>query len=217
MACVASDFYASPFGAVYSAYMERPALARRISRLVWGGRLDLYYASMAAVGEVPEGGVIVDCPCGAGPVPKLAPIGAGTRYVAVDLSPAMLARARRRASDRALEDAEFICAEAASIPLPADSADLFLSYWGLHCFGDPEAALREAARIVAPGGRFVGATFVRGTDSRRQRALIRPGLGDFGSVATAVEIDGGIERAGFVDVAFERSGPMLFFDGRIPD
>jgi len=32
-----SDYYASPFGAAYSAYMERPWLSTKISRLLWGG------------------------------------------------------------------------------------------------------------------------------------------------------------------------------------
>ena len=64
------DFYASAspaFGAMYSAYMERRRLARPIAKLLWGGSTTPYYDSMLAISEVPAGGVIVDCPCGAGP------------------------------------------------------------------------------------------------------------------------------------------------------
>jgi hypothetical protein len=43
------DFYASPFGVAYSAYMERPRLGRLIARAVWGGDLTLYYESMSAI------------------------------------------------------------------------------------------------------------------------------------------------------------------------
>jgi hypothetical protein len=64
---VRDDFYASPFGAAYSAYMERPRLSRLISRIVWGGDTKAYYDSMRAVAEIEDGGTIVDCPCGAGP------------------------------------------------------------------------------------------------------------------------------------------------------
>jgi hypothetical protein len=64
---VPDDFYASPFGVAYSAYMERPRLSRLISRTVWGGDSKPYYESMGAIAEVPDGGTIVDCPCGAGP------------------------------------------------------------------------------------------------------------------------------------------------------
>ncbi|MEX1140700.1 MAG: class I SAM-dependent methyltransferase [Thermoleophilaceae bacterium] len=205
------DFYASAFGAFYSAYMERPWLARRISRLVWGGDLDPYYASMAAIGEVPEGGVIVDCPCGAGPALRLAPPRPGVRYVAVDLSPSMLSRARSRALDGGLADVELIRAQAADVPLPSMSADLFLSFWGLHCFPDPAAAIAEAARLLALGGRLVGCAFVRGADTFRQRMLIRPGLGDFGQVPTAAEVSAHLARAGLEIDSTERRGPMLYF------
>jgi len=205
------DFYASAFGAFYSAYMERPWLARRLSRVVWGGDLDPYYASMAAIGEVREGATMVDCPCGAGPALRLSPPPRDVRYVAVDLSPSMLSRARRRARDQGLADVEFIRAEAAEIPLPSASVDLFLSFWGLHCFPDPEAAIAEAARLLVPGGRLVGCTFVRGTDGLRQRLLIRPGLGDFGAVATASEIESHLNSANLTIDSTQRSGPMLYF------
>lgn len=73
---------------------------------------------------------------------------------------------------------EFVEADAAELPEPSDSADLFFSFWGLHCFEDPGAALAEAARVLKPGGRLVGSCFVRGDDSFRQRRLIRSGSGD---------------------------------------
>jgi ubiquinone/menaquinone biosynthesis C-methylase UbiE len=42
------DFYASLFGATYSAYMERPRLGRLVGRLVWGGDIAAYYYPEAA-------------------------------------------------------------------------------------------------------------------------------------------------------------------------
>ena len=210
------DFYASPFGAVYSAYMERPRLARRISRLVWGGDTGVYYESMNAIAEVGEGGMIVDCPCGAGAAFRTVPPSEGVRYVAVDLSPSMLSRARACAEAAGLGSVELVRAEATDIPLPPSSADLFLSFWGLHCFDDPDAAIAEATRIVAPGGRLLGCTFVRGSEALRQRLLVRPGLGDFGRVATAPEIETYLSEAGLEIKSVRRSGPMLFFDAQRP-
>jgi ubiquinone/menaquinone biosynthesis C-methylase UbiE len=206
------DFYASPFGAIYSAYMERPRLGRLISRVVWGGDTKRYYESMGAVVEVPDGGAIVDCPCGAGPALRAMRPGSSTRYVAVDLSPSMLRRARKQSEARGLTNVEFVEADATEIPLPSDSVDLFLSFWGLHCFEDPRGALAEAARLLRPGGRLVGASFVRGHDSLRQRLLIRPGSGDFGPLGTEPEIETWLTSAGFALSSSERSGPMLFFD-----
>lgn len=209
------DFYASPFGIAYSAYMERPRLSRLIAKVVWGGDTRPYYESMAAVTEAPSGGTIVDCPCGAGPALRTLPPEQDVRYLAVDLSPSMLRRIRQRIDKRGLQRVETVRADAAEIPLPDDSADLFLSYWGLHCFPDPAAALAEAARILRPGGRLVGSTFVRGRDNLRQRLLVRPGRGDFGNPGTAEEVTRWLREAGFANPRLQRSGPMLFFDAHL--
>lgn len=162
------DFYDSLFGRTYSAYMERPRLNRLIARVLWGGDTRPYYESMNAVGAVPAGGTIVDCPCGAGPVFRAIRPGSDINYIAADLSPAMLRRARARAEKHGLREIRFIETDATAIPVADSSADLFLSYWGLHCFPDPRAAIEEVARVLRPGGRLVGCCFVRG-DSLRQR------------------------------------------------
>jgi ubiquinone/menaquinone biosynthesis C-methylase UbiE len=98
--------------------------------------------------------------------------------------------------------------------LADDSADLFLSFWGLHCFDDPAAAIGEAGRVLTTGGRLVGATFVRGDDSLRQRLLIRPGTGDFGRVPTADEVESYLAAEGLV-AEFRRCGPMLYFEAHL--
>lgn len=206
------DFYASPFGVAYSAYMERPRLSRLISRTVWGGDSRPYYESMGAIAEVSDGGTIVDCPCGAGPALRAVSPNGSVRYVAADLSPSMIRRARKHADARGLTGVEFIESDARDLPLPPESTDLFLSYWGLHCFDDPAAALAEAARVLKPGGRLVGSCFVRGSDTIRQRLLIRPGSGAFGQVGTQLETEAWLAKAGFEVSSMRRSGPMLFFD-----
>jgi ubiquinone/menaquinone biosynthesis C-methylase UbiE len=209
------DFYASAFGVVYSAYMERPRLGRLLGRVLWGGNSSRYYESMRAVAEVDAEATIVDCPCGAGPAFRALDPRRTGRYLAVDLSPAMLHRAGKRAAGRGLGRIELVEADATEIPFPADSATLFLSFWGLHCFDDPGAALAEAARVLEPGGRLVGATFVRGDEGLRQRLLIRPDLGDFGQVGSEDEVRAWLTAAGFELTSAERSGPMLFFDARL--
>jgi ubiquinone/menaquinone biosynthesis C-methylase UbiE len=205
------DFYDSLFGRAYSAYIERPRLSRLIARVAWGGDTKLYYESMGAVAEVPAGGTVVDCPCGSGPAFRALPTGSDIDYVAVDLSPAMLARARARADKRGLREIRFVETDATAIPLADGSADLFLSYWGLHCFPDPRAAIEEAARVLRPGGRLVGCCFVRG-DSLRQRLQLRPHTSDFGPLCTEPELLEWLAQAGLRDVRSRRSGLFIFFD-----
>jgi ubiquinone/menaquinone biosynthesis C-methylase UbiE len=208
------DLYASPIGVAYSAYMERRWLSRLVSRTVWGGDTAPYYEIMEAIREAPEGGTVVDCPCGAGPALRSVPSGRRLRYIAADLSPAMLRRAERRARARSIEALELLRADATRLPLPRSSADLFLSLWGLHCFQRPRLAIAEAARVLVPGGRLVGASFVRGQETLRQRLLIRPGHGAFGQVPTAEEIDDWLAAEGLLVVDRTRSGPFVFFDAR---
>lgn len=207
------DFYASALGAVYSFYMEHPRIGLPIGRVAWGGDFRRYYESMAAVAEAPAGSTVVDCPCGAGPAFRALAPGGDVRYVAVDRSPSMLARARKRAASRGLE-VEFVAADAAALPLPDAAAGTFLSFWGLHCFERPAAAIAEAARVLEPGGRLVGASFVRGRESLRQRFFIRPHVGDFGPIGTQPEIEAWLLSSGFEISDLQRSGPMLFFEAR---
>lgn len=209
------DFYASPFGVAYSAYMERPRLSTRISRLAWSGDTRPYYASMAAAGEVSAAGTIVDCPCGAGPA--LCAIPPHVRYIGVDLSPSMLRRARRRAAARGLGNVEFVEAGATATTLPSGVADLVFSFWGLHCFPDPAAALHEAARLLEPGGRLVGSCILRCRDTLRQRLLIRPNLGELGPMGTQSETESWLADAGLGLTSGTRSGPFFFFDARAPE
>jgi ubiquinone/menaquinone biosynthesis C-methylase UbiE len=145
---------------------------------------------------------------------RVVPADGSVRYLGADLSPSMLRRARKRAGARGLAGVDLAEADATAIPLPPASADLFFSFWGLHCFVDPRAALAEAARVLKPGGRLVGSSFVRGRDSLRQRCLIRSGSGGFGQVGTQVEIESWLDEVGFRIAAVERSGPMLFFDAK---
>ncbi len=209
------DFYASPFGAAYSAYAKRPRLNRLIAKTVWGGDTRRYYESMGAIREVADGGTIVDCPCGAGVALRELDPGKDVRYIGVDLSPSMLRRTRRRVDKRGLRQVEVLGADSTEIPLPDDSTDLFLSYWGLHCFDDPAAALAEAARLLKPNGRLVGSTFVLGRDSLRQRLLVRPGAGDFGNPPTEKSLRAALELAGFAAPSISRSGPMSFFEAQL--
>lgn len=208
----ADDFYASPFGAAYSAYMERPRLSSAISRLVWGGNTKPYYESMTAAAKVADGGTIVDCPCGAGPSLRAIRTTGAIDYVGVDLSPSMIRRARARAAARDLSSSRFVEANAADLPLSSASADLFFSFWGLHCFADPQAAMVEAARVLKPGGRLVGSSFVCGQDTLRQRLLIRPHVGDFGPLGTQPEIESWLTATGLDLTSAKRSGPLFFFE-----
>ena len=78
----------------------------------------------------------------------------GARPVGVDPTPAQLATARRMQAETGIEF-PLVEAAAESVPLPDASFDLALSEYGASLWADPEQWVREAARLLRPGGRLI--------------------------------------------------------------
>ena len=165
---------AGPFGAVYHFYIEREWLMRFIGRLVWGIDVSVVYASFAAIGAAGDGATIIDIPCGGGVVFRALHPEQDVRYLAGDISERMLERARRRAQELNLQQIEVLHADMLALPFEDATAELIVSYSGLHMLEDPQRAVREMARCLKPGGQLVGVTFLR-EGSRRQQTLFEQG------------------------------------------
>ena len=134
------------------------------------------------------------------------------RYVAADISPDMLARARRQASALRRDDIEFAEADIERMPFGDGEFDLCLCFNGLHCLPDPAAAVREIARCLTPGGRLVGDAVVRGAGSRQDlviAALRRAGL--FGPGGSADDLQHWLTAAGLRVDRLQRSGALVHF------
>ncbi len=107
----------------------------------------------------------------------IADIGAGTGYctarlerryrgatvVALDISPAMLAHARRQRSWFSRQ--RFVCGDAERLPLATGSMDMIVSNLALQ-WCDPDSAFREFVRVLRPGGLLMFTTF--GPDTLRE-------------------------------------------------
>jgi SAM-dependent methyltransferase len=196
---------AGPFGAVYSFYIERPWLAATIGRLMWGTRLGVLYASIDRIGAL--SGTVVDVPCGGGLELRGVRPGQDVRFIAVDLEEAMLERTRRRAAGRGVA-VETVRADMRSLPFEDASADAVLSYSGLHMIDQPEAAVAELLRVLKPGGRLLGSTFLD-EGSRRQRALFAAGARSGHALPPArAALTGWL--AGLEDLEIEGAGFVTF-------
>ena len=91
---------------------------------------------------------------GAGTGADLLYLPAGVEVVAGDITPAMVERVRRRAAGLRREvTAEVMDGQA--LPLPDDSFDAVILHLVVAVIPDPVACLREAARVLRPGGRAV--------------------------------------------------------------
>jgi ubiquinone/menaquinone biosynthesis C-methylase UbiE len=80
-------------------------------------------------------------------------IGERGRLISTDISPAMVAAARRRGAERGIGNAEYRVIDAERIELGDGSVDGVLCRFGYMLTTDPAAALAETRRVLRPGGR----------------------------------------------------------------
>ena len=170
----APNVCAGIFGGFYDFYIERPWLMAVVGRAIWGIDASLLYRSISQLGHA-EQVTIVDAPCGGGVALRALKPGQDVRYIAADLSPKMVERAKRRARRRALEQVEFAVADMTKLPVRTGEADLVACYSGLHMLADPRQALFEFARCLRPGGLLTGTTFLLDDLSGRARRLFEIG------------------------------------------
>ena len=206
---------AGPFGAFYDFYIERPWLMGLIGRVVWGIDASVLYASIEQVRGVPDGTTIIDAPCGGGVALRAFGPGQDVRYIAVDLSERMLARAGRRAAGRGLRGVELVSADMCALPFPDAQADVFLSYSGLHMVDDPQAAIAEIARCLKPGGRLLGSTFLAGGSRRSRMAFALGARRGHPTPPRREDLLGWLVGAGFVETRVGVEASFVAFEGRL--
>jgi ubiquinone/menaquinone biosynthesis C-methylase UbiE/DNA-binding transcriptional ArsR family regulator len=112
-----------------------------------------------------EGAILVAA--GGGPFKRLIDLGSGSGRmltllsphadcaIGLDLSQQMLNIARNHAAEHGLSNIELRHGDIFDTRLPAGHADLVVVHQVLHYLSDPAAAVAEAARLVAPGGRLL--------------------------------------------------------------
>jgi arsenite methyltransferase len=108
-----------------------------------------------AVASLHPGERVVDVGCGAGIDSLIAAgmVGPGGRVVGVDMTEAMVAKARASAVQAGLTNVEFRQGFAESLPVEDGWADVVISNGVVNLFPDKLAGLRQIARVLKPGGR----------------------------------------------------------------
>ena len=139
----------------------------------------------------------------------------GGTLISSDGSESMLELAQARAAELGIDNVEFKRLELEWIDLPTASVDVVMIRWGVMLTVDPEAALREARRVIVPGGRIVLAVWDQAElnpwATITDRALIElghakppdptaPGMFALAAPGRLHEI---LEAAGFLDVLVE--------------
>ncbi|MCF8504259.1 MAG: metalloregulator ArsR/SmtB family transcription factor [Caulobacter sp.] len=140
-------------GSEAAAYFARNAARWDEIRSLHVAEADVEAEIHRLVGDDPIG-LLVDL--GAGTGRMLTLLGArARRSVGLDLSQQMLNIARLNVSEAGLAACELRHGDIFATGLPARCADLVTVHQVLHYLGDPAAAVAEAARLVAPGGRLL--------------------------------------------------------------
>jgi len=164
----------------------------------------------------PEPLDVLDCGCATGFFALIA-AELGHRAQGVDLTPAMVAEARRKAEVSGVE-ALFHVADATNPPVADASIDVILERYLFWTLPDPKAAVRNWRRVLKPGGRLVTVGLdwrsLVTTTTGGDYAPLRPMLPFYGG-RPAEDFIALLTDAGYVDLVVE---PMMedvyWHDGR---
>ena len=203
--------------ALYDAGVKHDRVAMVGAWAMWGADMRRMFADVARLADTPAGTSMLDIPCGGGFALRVLRPGQPVRYIAADISPHMLERAREVAHRMRAQDAiEFVEADVTALQFDDASFDLCVTYNGLHCLPDPRAALAELTRVLKPGGTLRGTSCVTGRGLRQDAliAMLRR-AGVFGNAPRAGEIETWLRDFGFAIVTVEHSGAVEFFEAKL--
>jgi arsenite methyltransferase len=113
-------------------------------------------ANPFSLGRLAAGERVLDLGCGAGTDSLVAAqmVGSSGSVVGIDMTPAMLAKARRAAAELGVTNADFVEGEVESLPFRDDSFDVVISNGVIDLVPDKDAVYSEIYRVLAPGGRI---------------------------------------------------------------
>jgi arsenite methyltransferase len=165
-----------------------------------------------ATAHLRPGEVVVDLGSGGGLDVFLAAkmVGPEGRAIGIDMTPAMIERARANAVSGGYSNVEFHQSTIDSIPLPDASVDCVISNCVLNLAPDKPAVFREIARILKPGGRLAVSDIA--LKGELPEAVARSMAAYVGCIAGAIRTDdyrAGLRAAGFEHVEIVDSGSDL--------
>ncbi len=109
-----------------------------------------------ALAELKPGEIVLDLGSGGGIDVLLSArrVGPSGKAYGLDMTDEMLALARENQSKAGVTNVEFLKGEIEHIPLPDESVDVIISNCVINLSADKDRVLREAFRVLKPGGRF---------------------------------------------------------------
>jgi len=143
---------------------------------------------------------------------RVAPNG---KAYGLDMTDEMLALARENQRKAGIENVEFLKGEIENIPLPENSVDVVISNCVINLSADKDRVLREAFRVLRPGGRFaVSDVVVRGPVPADIRRSVELWVGCIAGALQETEYRSKLSAAGFADIEIEPTRVYSVEDAR---
>src|ERR1700757_4599345 len=159
-----------------------------------------------ALAALHPGEVVLDLGSGGGidvllSARRVAPTG---KAYGLDMTDEMLALANENKRKAGAENVEFLKGEIESIPLPDDSVDVIISNCVINLSADKDRVLREAFRVLKPGGRFaISDVVTRGEIAPAIRQSILLWVGCIAGALEENEYRAKLAAAGFEQIDIE--------------
>jgi len=159
-----------------------------------------------ALAELRPGETVLDLGSGGGIDVLLSAkrVGPTGKAYGLDMTDDMLALARENQRKAGVENVEFMKGEIENIPLPGNSVDVIISNCVINLSADKDKVLREALRVLKPGGRFaVSDVVVRGEVPAEVRRSMELWVGCIAGALEEMDYVKKLAAAGFEGIDIE--------------
>ena len=156
-----------------------------------------------AVADLHEGETVLDLGSGAGADVLISArrVGPTGRAIGLDMTDEMLELARANAREAGVENVEFLKGYLEDMPLEDETVDVVISNCVINLSGDKPRVIREAARVLRPGGRFAVSDVIADPDmDETTRADMAAWTGCIAGALTETEFRSALETAGFGEI-----------------
>jgi len=170
-----------------------------------------------ALAELQPGETVLDLGSGGGIDVLLSAkrVGPTGKAFGLDMTDEMLALARANQRQAGVENVEFLKGEIENIPLPDNSVDVIISNCVVNLSADKGRVLREAFRVLKPGGRFaVSDVVTRGAMQPEIRSSILMWVGCVAGALEEQQYRSKLAEAGFVKIDVEPTRIYRMEDAR---
>ncbi len=171
-----------------------------------------------ALAQLGEGETVLDLGSGGGIDDVLLSarrVGPTGKAYGLDMTDEMLALARENQRKAGVSNAEFLKGEIENIPLPDNSVDVIISNCVINLSADKDRVLREAFRVLKPGGRFaVSDVVVRGEVPDAVRKSVLLWVGCIAGALQESEYVSKLAEAGFEAIDIEPTRIYKIDDAR---